>query len=437
MGAACCVAAKDRTTTNGSPVESLQRHVRYSPTWSFRWDNRGRVAGEETHVNWLHDGGCGTDRPEVKSGTTVETTFASVDDSPLDSSRSVPWQKSPLSEGNSRILRLPSSDQAIPQTTVEVKESTDAPSVSYPSPIKLSSSVPSVSSTSASPLSSHSHMPPPNSTPSRWHHRSPGHRLLRQVSDSRVPEYKSPTFSISEEPSLYLPPAWGNESSRGSNGGSSDSWSIPGFSELMTSRRERWSFDSEASGFSREKITRSSGRNSGSFSFDLQTCGICTRLLTDRSSWGWSSQKIMATNEIAVVSVLTCGHAYHAECLEYMTPEIHKYDPACPVCTLGEKRVAKMSEKALKAELDSKARKRSRNRVVDSDLSSGFLFDHHKSGGLDGKGPKMSSSSSLKIGGKQPFLKRHFSFGSKASRSLCENQSSLRKGFFWTRSSKN
>ncbi|KAI3446143.1 hypothetical protein Pfo_002808 [Paulownia fortunei] len=420
MGAACCVAAKDRTITNRSPGETLQRHARYSPTWSFRWDNRGRVAGEETPANWLHDGGCGNNRMEVKFGTTVETAFASEEGSPLDSFRSLAWQKSPISEGNGRILRLPSSDQAISQNIVEVKESTDSPSVSYPSPIKLSPSVPSVSSMSASPLSSQSHLPP-NSTPSRWHHRSPGHWFLRQVSDSRIPEYKSPTFSISEEP--------------GSNGGSSDSWSIPAFSELVTTRRERWSFDSETSGFSRDKITRSSGHNSGSPSFDLQTCGICTKLLTERSSWGWSSQKIISTNELAVVSVLTCGHVYHGECLEYMTPEINKYDPACPVCTFGEKRAVKMSEKALKAELDSKARKRSRKRVVDSDLSGDILFDHHKSG-VDGMGPKMSSSSSMKSSLGKPFLRRHFSFGSKTSRSLPDNQSTLRRGFFWARSSK-
>lgn len=311
-----------------------------------------------------------------------------------------------------------------------MKESTDSLSVSYPSPIKLSPSVPSVSSMSPSPLSSHSHMPPPSSTPSRWHHRSPGHRLLRQVSDSRIPEYKSPTFSISEEPSLFL----GNESSRDSNGGSSDSWSVPPFSELMSTRRERWSFDSEASGFSRDKITRSSGHDSGSFSYDLQTCGICTKLFTQRSAWGWSSQRIISGNELAVVSVLNCGHVYHAECLESMTPEINKYDPGCPVCTFGEKKAVKMSEKALKAELESRGRKRCTKRVVDGDVSSDIVFGRNKS---DGRGPKMSSSSSMKSSsGGKPFLKRHFSFGSKTSRSASENQSSLKKSFFWTRSSK-
>ncbi|KAL7156597.1 hypothetical protein ABFS83_02G020400 [Erythranthe nasuta] len=404
MGAACCIAAKDRTITNGSPVETLQRHSRNSPTWSFRWDNRGRVAEEETPANWLHnDGGA-------KTGTSVETVFASEEGSPLDSFRSLAWHKSPVSERNGGVSMPQSSDQAISQNIVEVKESRGSPTVSYPSPMKLSPSVPSVSSTSASPLSSQSHLLHPNSTPSRWHnHRSPRHRLLRQVSDSRIiPEYKSPTFSICE----------GNESStRGSNGGSSDSWSIP----LATTRRERWSFDSES-------FTRSSELNFRSPSFELQTCGICTKLLIERS-------KIMSANDLAVVSVLTCGHVYHGECLETMTPEIDKYDPACPICTFGEKRAVKMSEKVLKSELDSKARKKFRKRaVVDSDVSGDVRY---RKSGVD---PKMCSSSSMKSSSSsigKPFLKRHFSFGSKTSRSFSDNQSTPRKGFFWARSSKN
>ncbi|KAL3843432.1 hypothetical protein ACJIZ3_000835 [Penstemon smallii] len=433
MGAACCVAAKDKTIISGPPNEIVQRHARYSPSWSFRWDNRGRVAGEETSVNWLRDRGGGNDRLEAKSSTTTENAFASEEGSPLDSFRSLALQKFPVSEGNAGISRLPSSDQTNSQNPVEVKESTETPSVSYSSPVKLSPSAPSVSSISSSPLSSQSHLVLPNSTPSRWHHRSPGHRLLRQVSDSRIPEYKSPTFSISEETSSFVPPAWANESTRGSNGGSSDSWSIPAFSELMATRKERWSFDSEASGFSREKISKSSGRNSRSPSFDLQTCGVCTKILTERSSLGWSNQSITSANELAVVSVLICGHVYHAECLEYMTPEINKYDPACPVCTLGEKRILKISEKVLKGELDSKARKRWRKRVVDSDVNNDAVFGYNKSCGTS---PKMSASSSMKSSLGKPFLKRHFSFGSKPSRSISENQSTRRKGFFWARSSK-
>lgn len=107
MGAACCVAAKDRTIVNGPSRESLQRHARHSPSWSFRWDNRGRVAGEETSAYWVRGGGAANDGVEVKSSTTVRTTFASEEGSPLDSTHSLAWQKSPASDQNSEILRNP------------------------------------------------------------------------------------------------------------------------------------------------------------------------------------------------------------------------------------------------------------------------------------------------------------------------------------------
>ncbi|XP_073312854.1 uncharacterized protein [Primulina huaijiensis] len=432
MGAVCCVAAKSRTITNGPSSETVQRHARYSPSWSFRRDNRGRVAGEEIPANWLHGGGGGNSQVDVKSGTPVETAFASDEGSPLDSFRSPAWQNHPaVTGGNTVVLRFPSSDQAISRGLVEVKEPTESPFISCTSPIKFSPVAPSISSLSASPLSSQSHVVPPNSTPSRWHNRSPGRLLLRQVSDSRIPEYKSPTFSISEEASSFIPPAWGNDSNRGSNGGSSDSWSIPGFSELMTNRKERLSFDSETSGFSRDKNTRSVG-HSGSPSLDLQTCGVCSKLLTERSSFRWSSH--ISSNELAVVSVLTCGHVYHSECLENMTPEINKYDPDCPVCIFGEKHVMKMSEKAWKAELGSKARKRLKKLVVDSDLNRNFIFDRHRNSEVEGRSPKMSSSSSMKSSQGKPFLRRPFSFNFKIRRFMSENQSTRKKVFFWGRS---
>ncbi|CAA2967574.1 43kDa postsynaptic [Olea europaea subsp. europaea] len=432
MGSACCVAARDRTITSQTPSEALQWRVRHSPSWSFLLDNRGRVAGEEMSTNILLNEGGGNDRLDVKSATTAETAFASEEGSSLDSFRSLACRKSPVSDGNGGNLRFPSSDPPVSRKTIELNEPAESAAVSSPSPVKLSPSAPSVSPVLTSPLSSHSHMLPPKSTPSRWSPHSPGQQLLRQVSDSPITEYKSRTFSISEEASSFVLPTWGYESTKGSNGGSSDGWSIPPFSELMMNRKERWSFDSENSGFSRDKITRSAGRNSGSPSFDLQSCGVCAKLLTERSLLG--SQKIIATNELGVVAVLTCGHAYHAECLEYMTPEINKYDPACPVCTFGEKQTMKMSEKAIKAELDSKARKRSRNRVVDSDDL--ILFDHHKCHEIQGSGPKMSSSSSMKSSSGMPFLRRHFSFGTKGHKSLSDNYSTRRKGFFWSKSSK-
>ncbi|KAH0721595.1 hypothetical protein KY284_006625 [Solanum tuberosum] len=110
MGSACCVAARDRAVLDESSCENLQRNVRQSPTWSFRWDNRGRVAGEETPVNWSSDGIGGNDGLEFKSGTTVGTVYASEEGSPLDSFRSLAWQKSPVSERNNRNFSLPLLD---------------------------------------------------------------------------------------------------------------------------------------------------------------------------------------------------------------------------------------------------------------------------------------------------------------------------------------
>lgn len=104
MGSACCVAARDKTIPNGSSGEILHRNIRYSPTWSFRWDNRGRVAGEETSMSWYSDGLSRNDQSEIKD----EPSYAE-DGSPLENSRRHAWQKSPTSEGTGGQLRTPAS----------------------------------------------------------------------------------------------------------------------------------------------------------------------------------------------------------------------------------------------------------------------------------------------------------------------------------------
>lgn len=205
------------------------------------------------------------------------------------------------------------------------------------------------------------------------------------------------------------------------------------FSELVaSSQRERWSFDSENLGSIHGKISESSSRFSCSSSIDLQSCGACSKLLTERSSW--SSQKIIAGPDLSVVAVLICGHVFHAECLETIIPEADKYDPACPICMVGEKQFIKMARKALRGEVDLKAKnhKISRNRVVDSFDSDFDVFDHQSNIDRKGKCPKMEPSSSSRGSFAKPFLKRHFSLGSKWSRSLSENDST-RKKRFWAR----
>ena len=269
-----------------------------------------------------------------------------------------------------------------------------------------------------------------NSTPSRWAHRSPGHPLLRQISDSRILGLKSPDTSISEGRPSFVLSNCSNDMATGSQCGSSDGWSMRTFSEMVaSSQKERWSFDSEYTGSGRHKISGTSSRFSYSPSMDLQSCGACSKLLTDRSAWG--SQKFIASSDLSVVAVLVCGHVYHAECLETITPEADSYDPACPICMVGEKYMSKLSKKGLWTESETKTKnyKISRNRVVDSYVDGGNdVFDRLKD--IVSKMEPSSSSTRSSFG--KPFLRRHFSLGSKWSRSLLENDSARKKGF-WAR----
>ncbi|KAL9333328.1 hypothetical protein Peur_073467 [Populus x canadensis] len=431
MGGACCVAARDKNIVGGPGGDILHRNIRYSPSWSFRWDNRGRVAGEDASISWFSGGISRNYGSDIKH----ESTYASEDGSPTESFQRRTWQKSPTSEGTAARVRTPTSDQSISRnismdTSLEqVEESTESTAVLKLSPAKSSLSLPSSSSSSStSPLPSQGHLHPASSTP-RWLQHSSRNQLTKPVSDALIPGLKSSkSIPVSDErPPI---PSWSNGSTQGCHGESSDGWSMHAFSEFTaTSNRERWSFDNECLGFNHKK-TRSSGRNSSFPSVDLQTCGICLKLLTEKSLW--SSQKLIASNELSVVAVLTCGHAYHAECLEALTPEIDKYDPACPFCTLGEKQAFQLSQKALKTETDLKARnKKLRSRVVDGDS---IMFDRLKGGGQEGKGPEMGSSASMKSSLAKPFLRKHFSFGSKGSRSSTETHSTRKKGFLWTKS---
>nr|AFK37534.1 unknown [Lotus japonicus] len=111
---------------------------------------------------------------------------------------------------------------------------------------------------------------------------------------------------------------------------------------VASSQKGRWSFDSEYLGSGHHKLSGTSSRFSYSPSMDLQACMGCSKLLTERSAW------CSAGNNISVVSVLACGHVFHAECLETMTAKEDSYDPVCLVCTAGEKNLLKLSKKGLR-----------------------------------------------------------------------------------------
>ena len=155
MGSACCVVTRDRTITNGPSHEVLQHgNVQYSPSWNFRWDNRGHVASEiDTFAIWFVDGPNKNRGLENKS----KTTYASDGRSPLENFQTLTWQKSPVSKRIAGNLTTPTSDQSISRNiSMEMKESTRSLGVSDLSPAKLSPIFPSPSpsSLSTSPLSS-------------------------------------------------------------------------------------------------------------------------------------------------------------------------------------------------------------------------------------------------------------------------------------------
>ncbi|XP_057731473.1 uncharacterized protein LOC130946663 [Arachis stenosperma] len=433
MGSACCVAAKDHTLSNRGAGESLHRNVVCSPSWSFRWDSWGHVAGE------IEDPSFHTSRRvsrnismELKGSLSSERGNLSDGGSTLENSVTPISQKSPVHERLVANQMTPSSNLSLSSNcSTVVKNLAESPEIAESSMPNVSYSIPSVFSTpTTDPLPNHNDHNLPNSMPSRWAHRSPGHPLLRQISDSRILGLKSPDNSISEGRPSFVLSTCSNDMATGSQCGSSDGWSMRTFSELVaSSQKERWSFDSEYFGSGRLKISGASSRFSYSPSMDLQSCGACSRLLTERSAWG--NQKFFTSSDVSVVAVLVCGHVYHADCLETMTPETDSYDPACPICMVGEKHLSKLSRKS---EMKAKNHKISRNRVVDSYLDGGLdVFDRQKGVEWGGKASKMEASSSTRsnsVG--KPFLRRHFSLGSKWSRSLSENDSARKKGF-WAR----
>ncbi|KAJ0233551.1 RING finger family protein [Hirschfeldia incana] len=423
MGNACCVAPRDKMVIlpNLPSAAAAAAERRHSPTWSFRWDNhnRGRVAGEDASLSWLSDGFSRNDVSDIKS------EFLSSQGSPLHSFRTQTSQKSPASD-----LSFPRNSSM--DTVFEQKEnaSTESAAPSYPSPAQSSLSLASQpSSFPTSPLPSQSYYYHPASSSTLNPTQRP--HLSKQVSDGQICGMsRSSTTEERQRTSLRYD---------SSHSGPSEGWSLQAFSEMMSSSRstEPFSYDNDCFGLERDKIGHHGNRMSN-HRHHQQTCGACSRPLSEKSLW--SSQKIFMTNELSVSAILACGHVYHGECLEQMTPEIDKFDPSCPICTLGEKKTAKLSEKALRVEMDLKARhnKRLRNRVLDSgfDCDDFVMFDDNpRVEAAAGKSPKLVSSSSVKSYFANPFLARHFSFGSRDN-STKENLPVKKKGFFWTNSSK-
>uniref|UniRef100_A0A7N0T0X2 RING-type domain-containing protein n=1 Tax=Kalanchoe fedtschenkoi TaxID=63787 RepID=A0A7N0T0X2_KALFE len=424
MGSVCCVSARDAASERASG-EILRRTMQYSPSWGVRWDNRGRVAGEEAppvNVDRVRQ----NTRLENKSEPFFEPVReVSLSEANVESNSR---KSATLDEnvGAHSVARVSESPEARSIST-EVKEITELPAARDQNQT-LSSVSPDMRSASySSSLQPRIHLAPVSSSPSMWSPRVPKSHLLRQGSDSQLSLPKSPSnYSASEGRSSPPLPVSSTEPTRGSHGGSLDGFSDQSFLESTASTHVKtWSFDSDSLGSHRHKLGQSRSRRSDSHSNDLKTCAVCSAYLVEKSAF--SSQKIVPSNELSIVAILVCGHMYHADCLEHLTPEISKYDPPCPVCTFGEQHAVRMFEKVVKAEMDMKSKnKKHRNRIVNSDFVPLAR----------GSSPWLAPSSSFGSSSARPFLKRHFSFGAKASGSLPENLPVRKRSFLWSKSSK-
>lgn len=234
----------------------------------------------------------------------------------------------------------------------------------------------------------------------------PGHQFSRHTSEGRVLTLDS----LNEEgsPSVIFS-FCSNDLSPGESHGrasSADGWSICSFSELVVS--------------SQRNSRTSSQLSSSSFSSYLQTCGLCSKLLKERVTW--------KGNEIPIAAVLVCGHVYHAECLEAVTPEASKFDPSCPTCSCGESSAGNALLKA-----GSRTRNKiSRRAVSDIDVDGKSMLELQKNESCMLKGLRLGASSSGRSSFGRSFLRRHLSFGSRYTKSAPERECPRKKGL-WVR----
>ncbi|KAL1312073.1 uncharacterized protein LOC107645271 [Arachis ipaensis] len=416
MGSACCVAAKGRSVPKRTGEKGLHQ-AGYSPKCGSGL-NGNHVPITRENENPTCQNSHLTSRNvsmEFKGPLSSERGHLSDGGSTLENSATPISQKSPFDDTFVPNLMATPSDLSI-SSKFSMMNSVDSSIPNHSFPIPPVFSVPA--------LDHHS-----NSTPSRRAHRSPGHPLLRQISDSQILGLKSPGYSISEgRPSFVFSPC-SNEMATGSLYGSSDGWSMRTFSEMVvSSQREICSSDSEYLGSGRHKIIgSSSSRFLHSPSMDQQSCPACARPLTELPN-------IVARSDVSCVAILVCGHAYHAECLESRTAEANKFDPACPACIFGDNHSSKSSRKDIRVESETskgKHQKISRSRVADSYLESDVsVSEPQKDIERIGKVSKMEPSSSTRSTHGKPFLKKHFSFRSKSNRTLPENDTARTKGFW-------
>lgn len=476
MGSVCCVAGRPRDllTNEGGRIGLREPHwqsnVGLSTSTYPHWDVKLQGEDDVTALSSMRlqrtlSSNSGGSRVASSRFSTHQNGNVRNEGSPSDSFRASKWSNSPGHVRNAEdfgsqpdLVSSPSITQTSSKEGGHSAGSSTVSNTPEATPPHLSDS--NFSSTrSKSQSSSRRRSIGGNLFFSRRPHHSSGHPLLRQVSDSRIHARNAPNSSpvpLFEGRHSFKLSGSSGDSTVGPHGGASDCWSMQTFSDLVaSSRRERlrWTDASSPSDFrwapGRESMDRatlaaerirvnSSQAASGPSGGDVQACGICSKLLTQRSPW--SAQKMVASNDLCVTAVLVCGHVYHAECLEQVTPEACSLDPSCPVCSasendvskgqklVGQVNVCKNNSKDFSSNCQFSRNKLSRIGVANDDVTtyeglSNFKSFKSKSCLSINDGMKLPSSSNEKSFLNKSFSKKHFFFRGKSSKTLLSDDS--------------
>ncbi|KAL3688411.1 hypothetical protein R1sor_014720 [Riccia sorocarpa] len=475
-GSLCCVAARPHGSSvgtdnwsNGPREPHWRTNSGFSPPLSSRWENKSQPEELAAAANALQmhrrsfSSSSRGSRSNSRAGSArflghhrnISGSIFSHSGSPSESFRAPHWNPLSSSSGHmdnyiaattdsisSPSVTIISSKEGLQSgnfsTVSNTPESTpssfvgDYPQVTvgyHPSSSqRQQAGGHSFMSKSAFPLGSHPH-------------------LTRQTSDSRlhgVGSSRSVEGRQDGRHSFRWSGSSGGESSVGSLGGASDWWSMQTFSELVaSSRRERlrWTSASSPSDFGwgtcRESLDRgllamdriragSAQASTASPRAEAQACGVCSRLLAQRSPW--SSYRMVGSADCTVVGVLVCGHVYHAECLEQATPEAKRQDPPCPRCGAAEKAARKAANsvepvhvvkgctsKPSNVQCQSSSRNKLSRIGVATDDISGPEFSSRHSFTEGGKAaPGTSISEKLSLG--KSLSRRQFSFRNRSAK---------------------
>lgn len=458
MGSACCVAARPHKPSlqNDGPFTACPEAI------LSLWDDNSDVEdmsrpGNFTAIRSSFSLSGRGSRVSSSHSTSPRQNLSEnvlVDSSPSDSSRAPHWLNSPhfvANNGNSVTTTAdsivsshiaetfsnegcstssPTLDSNVPQSfapSINALDSLPRQSKSQPSrPGWFKSQLPSKHSSTCS-----------RSIFSRHLHRACNNEHSGELSVLQIPKLDS-LDSGSRPASDGMSSSMVAEndcSSTMATRSVSDWWSMQTFSDLVASSKRdgfRWSdaegppeigwvtaresMEGDSLPVERIKVNNLQGNYPASH-LEVNTCAICSRNLPH------TPVNMLSRSNVSVVAVLFCGHVYHAECLEQVTPEASKHDPSCPVCVESDdivsERLAYPAERAprskggfLKA-FRSKSQSSTKNKISKRVANDDILVPDFFSGeillsGNDQLSNDNNSKQSSSVVGKYPLNKRLF-----------------------------